>query len=82
MLLSLTVPSSLYGDIHVTADVTPGRYEIAEVKDADGNCFCGSVHSDVLEEIETAIEFEYQCARYDEAFANCDDLRAFDFHTL
>ncbi len=82
MLLSLTVPSTRYGSLHVTADVSPGRYDIAEVKDADGNCFCGAVHGDVLEEIETAVEFEYQCARYDEAFANCDDLRAFDFHTL
>ncbi len=51
-------------------------------KQAKWDCSCGVVQAMRSKRSATAIELEYQCARYDEASANCDDLRAFDFHTL
>lgn len=74
MTVTITVPSKLYGELLVTASISPGRYEILEVVDDRGHHFTGPVHQDVLEDVETAIEFELQCAWYDDAMANMDDL--------
>ncbi|MEL6771482.1 MAG: hypothetical protein AAFP18_10500 [Bacteroidota bacterium] len=69
-----TIPSTHYGQIHVTADVAPGDYRIDRLTDGAGRPFPGTVECDVLEEVETTIEFELMCARYDEAMANMDDM--------
>ncbi|MEL6446054.1 MAG: hypothetical protein AAF089_11345 [Bacteroidota bacterium] len=74
MTISLTIPSTRYGQIHVTANIAPDDYLIDYLTDGNGRPFPGTVEADVLEEVETAIEFELQCARYDEAMRNMDDM--------
>ncbi|MEO1478844.1 MAG: hypothetical protein AAFV01_09730 [Bacteroidota bacterium] len=74
MQISLTIPSTRYGQIQVTAEIAPNDYVVTHVEDSSGRPYPGTIHADVLEEIETAIEFELQCARYDEMMRNADDL--------
>lgn len=80
MTIHLTIPSARYGQIKVTADIAPGDYRIDHVKGADGRPYPGTIHADVLEEVETAIEFELMCARYDEAMRNMDDMALASYH--
>lgn len=80
MTISLTIPSTRYGQIHVTADVAPGDYRIEHLTDGNGYPFPGTIECDVLEEVETAIEFELQCARYDEMMRNADDMVLATWH--
>ncbi|MEM8556801.1 MAG: hypothetical protein AAGG50_03055 [Bacteroidota bacterium] len=74
MTISLTIPSTRYGQIRVTADIAADDYRISYLTDGSGNAFPSTIEPDVLEEVETAIEFELQCARYDEMMRNTDDL--------
>ncbi|MEM8598476.1 MAG: hypothetical protein AAGF99_01020 [Bacteroidota bacterium] len=80
MQINLTIPSTRYGQIRVTAEIAPDDYVVKHVEDATGRPYPGTIHADVLEEIETAIEFELQCARYDESMRNMDDMALASFY--
>lgn len=69
--LSITVPSALHGTLKVTAYVEPGRYEIEGIKTPTGAPVACT--SELLDEIETSIEFELQCAKYEQLFFDCED---------
>ncbi|MEM8556245.1 MAG: hypothetical protein AAGG50_00210 [Bacteroidota bacterium] len=80
MTISLYIPSTRYGQIRVTADIATDDYRIDFLTDGRGRPFPGTIEADVLEEVETAIEFELQCARYDEAMRNMDDMALASLH--
>ena len=69
--ITIRVPSAVWGPLNVTARVEPGHYEIERVESPGGT----SIHCslDLLDEIETSIEYELQCAWYQECFYNCED---------
>jgi hypothetical protein len=69
--LTVHVPSALHGTLSVTAHVEPGRYEVEGVKTPTGAPVACT--PDLLDEIETSIEFEIQCAKYEALFFDCED---------
>lgn len=69
--LTISVPSRLHGALTVTANVEPGRYEVEGIKSPLGRPV--PCTPDLLDEIETSIEFELQCARFEQLFLDCED---------
>ena len=69
--LTISVPSRLHGTLSVVANVEPGRYEIEGAKTPTGAPVACT--PDLLDEIETSIEFELQCAKYEQLFFDCED---------
>lgn len=69
--ITVHVPSSIYGQLTVQAEVERGHYTIGPVRDAYGRMVPCTL--DLLEEIETSIEFELQCARYEALFFDGED---------
>jgi hypothetical protein len=68
---NISVPSALHGTLSVTANVEPGRYEVEGIKAPHGAPVACT--PDLLDEIETSIEFEIQCAKYEALFFACED---------
>lgn len=69
--ITVSVPSRLHGTLSVVANVELGRYEVEGVKAPNGAAVACT--PDLLDEIETSIEFELQCARYEQLFFDCED---------
>ncbi|WP_420455746.1 hypothetical protein [Rubrivirga sp.] len=69
--ITVHVPSALHGSLAVVANVEPGRYEVEGVKAPHGAPVACT--PDLLDEIETSIEYELQCAKYEALFYNCED---------
>ncbi|PAP75295.1 hypothetical protein [Rubrivirga marina] len=69
--ITIHIPSPLHGTLAVTARVEPGRYEVEGVKTPTGAPVACT--PDLIDDIETAIEFEVQCARYEALFFDCED---------
>ena len=69
--LTVSVPSALHGTLSVVANVEPGRYEVEGVKSPAGHPVACT--PELLDEIETSIEFEIQCAKYEALFFDCED---------
>ena len=70
--------STIYGDLIVTAEVERGHYSIGNVVRPDGSPV--NVTLDVLEEIETSIEFDAQCSRFDALFFAADTPELLAYH--
>ena len=70
--------STAYGDLLVTAEVERGRYTIGTVTRPDGSPV--NVTLDVLEEIETSIQFDAQCSRFDALFFAADTPELLAYH--
>ena len=69
--ITIRVPSAVYGPLNVTANVESDRYEVETIQSPGGTPIPAS--PDLLDEIETSIEYELQCAWYQECFYNCED---------
>ena len=69
--LTISVPSALHGTLAVVANVEPGRYEVEGARAPNGAPVACT--PDVLDEIETSIEYELQCAKYEALFFDCED---------
>lgn len=69
--LTVSVPSPIHGALSVTANVEPGNYEVETILAPNGIAVACTLA--LLEEIEEAIEFELQCAEYDEILGQCED---------
>ena len=69
--LTISVPSRFHGTLSVVANVEPGRYEVEGAKTPTGVPVACT--PDLLDEIETSIEFELQCAKYEALFFDCED---------
>lgn len=76
--LTVHVPSALHGTLSVVANVEPGRYEVEGVKTPTGAPVACT--PDLLDEIETSIEFEIQCAKYEQLFFDCEDPALIDLY--
>jgi hypothetical protein len=76
--ITITVASTIYGDLLVTAEVEHGRYSIGTVTTPTGAPVECSLA--LLEEIELSIEFEVQCARYDALYFSAYDAELFALH--
>lgn len=69
--ITIHVPSTVFGRLTVTAGIEPGLYTIGTVHDAYGLRVQTSL--ELMDEIETSIEYELQCARHEALYFSGED---------